>query len=113
MTAAASAHVRTALGDKAFDEAPSRGLALTLGDAVAHADESSARSTCSDQRNGSIRAIDVNHTTTRSSVCCGSRLCKNEKRTPGELLLLADSVAKVFLSHRSQIFRAVGTAIEY
>jgi hypothetical protein len=27
--------------------------------------------------------------------------------------LLADSVAKVFLSHRSQIFRAVGAAIEY
>jgi hypothetical protein len=25
----------------------------------------------------------------------------------------ADSVAKVFLSHRSQIFRAVGAAIEY
>ena len=31
MTVAASAHVRTALGDKAFDEAASRGLALTLG----------------------------------------------------------------------------------
>jgi len=27
--------------------------------------------------------------------------------------LCADSVAKVFLSHRSQIFRAVGAAIEY
>jgi hypothetical protein len=26
---------------------------------------------------------------------------------------LADSVAKVFLSHRPQIFRAVGAAIEY
>jgi hypothetical protein len=26
---------------------------------------------------------------------------------------LADSVAKVFLSHRSQLFRAVGAAIEY
>jgi hypothetical protein len=31
---------------------------------------------------------------------------------PGDLTL-ADSVAKVFLSHRSQIFRAVGAAIEY
>jgi hypothetical protein len=27
--------------------------------------------------------------------------------------VLEDSVAKVFLSHRSQIFRAVGAAIEY
>jgi hypothetical protein len=36
VTAAASVHVRTALGDKAFDEA--HGLALTLGDAVAHAE---------------------------------------------------------------------------
>jgi hypothetical protein len=31
-------HVRTALGDKAFDEAPSRDLALPLGDAVAYAE---------------------------------------------------------------------------
>ena len=38
MTAPVSVHVRTALGDKAFDEAPSRGLALTLGDAVAYAE---------------------------------------------------------------------------
>ena len=38
VTAAASAHVRTALGDKAFDGDPSRGLALTLGDAVAYAE---------------------------------------------------------------------------
>ena len=38
MTAAASVHVGTALGDKAFDEAPSRSLALTLGDAVAYAE---------------------------------------------------------------------------
>jgi len=38
VTAAASAHVRAALGDKAFDEAPSRGRALTLGDAVAYAE---------------------------------------------------------------------------
>src|SRR5258706_9397711 len=38
VTAAASVHVRTALGDKAFDEASSRGLALTLGDAVAYAE---------------------------------------------------------------------------
>jgi hypothetical protein len=37
VTAAASAHVRTALGDKAFEEASSRGLALTLGDVVAYA----------------------------------------------------------------------------
>jgi hypothetical protein len=59
VTAAASVHVRTALGDKAFDEAPSRGLALTLGDAVAYAEKSSARRARSDQRNGSIRAIDV------------------------------------------------------
>jgi hypothetical protein len=28
-------------------------------------------------------------------------------------LLLADFVAKVFLHHRSKIFRAVGVAIEY
>jgi hypothetical protein len=27
--------------------------------------------------------------------------------------VVADSVAKVFLSHRPQIFRAVGAAIEY
>jgi hypothetical protein len=33
--------------------------------------ESSARSARSDQRNGSIRAVGVNHTTTRSNVCCG------------------------------------------
>jgi len=39
VTAAASAHVRTALGDKAFEEASSRGLALTLGDAVAYAED--------------------------------------------------------------------------
>ena len=38
VTAAASVHVRTALGDKAFDEASSRGLALTLGDGVAYAE---------------------------------------------------------------------------
>jgi hypothetical protein len=38
VTAPVSVHVRTALGDKAFDEAPSRGLALTLGDAVAYAE---------------------------------------------------------------------------
>ena len=38
VTAAASAHVRTALGDKAFDGDPSRGLALTLGDAIAYAE---------------------------------------------------------------------------
>jgi hypothetical protein len=38
VTAAASVHVRIALDDKAFDEAPSRGLALTLGDAVAYAE---------------------------------------------------------------------------
>jgi hypothetical protein len=38
VTAAASAHVRTALGDMAFDGAPSRGLALTLGDVVAYAE---------------------------------------------------------------------------
>jgi hypothetical protein len=44
VTAAASAHVRTALGDKAFDGDPSRGLALTLGDAVAYA-ENQARET--------------------------------------------------------------------
>ena len=36
MTAAASAHVRTALGDNAFEEASSPGPALTLGDAVAY-----------------------------------------------------------------------------
>jgi len=35
VTAAASVHVQTALGDKAFDEASSRGLALPLGDGVA------------------------------------------------------------------------------
>jgi hypothetical protein len=34
------------------------------------------------------------------------------KATLEEGPLLADSVAKVFLSHRSQIFRAVGAAIE-
>ena len=33
-----SVHVRTALGDKAFDEASSRGQALTLGDGVAYAE---------------------------------------------------------------------------
>src|SRR5260370_5228964 len=38
VTAAASAHVRTALRDKAFDEASSRGQALTLGDGVAYAE---------------------------------------------------------------------------
>jgi hypothetical protein len=38
VTAAASAHVRIALGDKAFDEASSRDLVLTLGDAVADAE---------------------------------------------------------------------------
>ena len=36
-----------------------------------------------------------------------------ELRTSLEVRFHSDSVAKVFLSHRSQIFRAVGAAIEY
>jgi hypothetical protein len=38
VTAAASVHVRTTFCEKAFQEAWSRGLALTLGDAVAYAE---------------------------------------------------------------------------
>jgi hypothetical protein len=72
VTAAASAHVRAALGDKAFDEAPSRGLALTLGNAVASAENRLREAPAAIKRNESIRATDVNHTTTRSSVSCES-----------------------------------------
>src|SRR5258707_4263512 len=59
VTAAASVHVRTAWGDKAFDEASSRGLALNPSGCRGLCRESSARSACSDQRNESIRAVDV------------------------------------------------------